>query len=94
MQKDDVAATSLSHVEKHRDKAVTEGAKDPHLRRRLSCTMHSTLSQRQLPHGNCSTTSQRTLRALQEAQARAARRLVTLALFPPESDLESHRFLD
>lgn len=40
--------------------------------------MQSTLSQRQFPHGNCSTTSHRTLRALQDAHARGARRLVTL----------------
>lgn len=37
----------------------------------------STLSQRQFPQGAPSTTSQRTLRARQETQARAARRLVT-----------------
>lgn len=49
-----------------------------HFRRRLSWTMQSTLSQRQFPHGNCSTTSHRTLRALQDAHARGARRLVTL----------------
>lgn len=40
--------------------------------------MQSTLSQRQFPQGNCSTTSHRTLRALQDAHARGARRLVTL----------------
>lgn len=49
-----------------------------YFRRRLSWTTHSTPSQRQLPQGNCSTTSQRTLRALQDAHARGARRLVTL----------------
>lgn len=40
--------------------------------------MHSTLSHLQLLHGTPSTTSQRTLRARHEAQARAARRFVTL----------------
>lgn len=41
--------------------------------------MHtSTLSQRQFPQGAPSTTSQRTLRARHDTQARAARRLVTL----------------
>lgn len=70
-----------------------KGRGNSHLRRRLSWTMQSTLSQRQFPHGYCSTTSQRTLRALQEAQARAARRLVTL-LFPPASDFESARLFD
>lgn len=49
-----------------------------HFRRRLSWTTHSTLSQRQFPQGNCSTTSHRTLRALHDAHARGARRLVTL----------------
>lgn len=49
-----------------------------YLRRRLSWTMHSTLSHRQLLHGIPSTTSQRTLRARHDAQARAARRFVTL----------------
>lgn len=49
-----------------------------HFRRRLSWTMQSTLSQRQFPQGNCSTTSHRTLRALHDAHARGARRLVTL----------------
>lgn len=56
--------------------------------------MQSTLSQRQFAHGYCSTTSQRTLRALQEAQARAARRLVTLLLAAQASVFESARFLD
>lgn len=49
-----------------------------HFRRRLSWRMQSTLSQRQFPQGKCSTTSHRTLRALQEAHARGARRFVTL----------------
>lgn len=40
----------------------------------------STLSQRQFPHGLCSTTSHRTLRARHDTQARAARRLVFFAL--------------
>ena len=40
--------------------------------------MHSTSSHLQLPHGAPSTTSQRTLRARQDTQARAARRFVIL----------------
>lgn len=56
--------------------------------------MQSTLSQRQFAHGYCSTTSQRTLRALQEAQARAARRLVILLFAALGSVFESARFLD
>lgn len=63
-----------------------------HFRRRLSCTMHSTLSHRQLPHGAPSTTSQRTLRARHETQARAARRLVILGA-PLGSDSDAVRFL-
>lgn len=47
----------------------------------------STLSQRQLPHGAPSTTSQRTLRARHDTQARAALRFVafcgTLESSPP-----------
>lgn len=54
-----------------------------HLRRRLSCTMHSTLSHLQLPQGAPSTTSHRTLRALQDTQALAARLLVIFAFGPP-----------
>lgn len=46
--------------------------------------MHSTSSQRQFPQGAPSTTSQRTLRALQDTQARAARRFVTLPSVVPE----------
>jgi hypothetical protein len=53
-------------------------SKATHFRLRLSCTMHSTSSHRQLPQGAPSTTSQRTLRARHDTQARAARRLVTL----------------
>lgn len=45
--------------------------------------MHSTSSQRQLPQGAPSTTSQRTLRALHDTQARAARRFVTLPSVDP-----------
>lgn len=63
-----------------------------HLRRRLSCTMHSTLSHRQLPQGAPSTTSQRTFRALQDTQARAARLLVTF--WPPlDSEADKLSFL-
>jgi hypothetical protein len=40
--------------------------------------MHSTSSHLQLPQGAPSTTSQRTLRARHDTQARAARRFVTL----------------
>lgn len=40
--------------------------------------MQGTLSHLQFPHGDPSTTSQRTLRARQLTQARTARRLVTL----------------
>ena len=53
--------------------------------------MHSTLSHLQFPQGAPSTTSHRTLRALQETQARAARRLVTLAA-PFASVVEPDRF--
>ena len=63
-----------------------------YFRRRLSCTTHSTLSHLQLPHGAPSTTSQRTLRARHETQARAARRLVILG-GPLGSDCEALRFL-
>lgn len=49
-----------------------------YFRLRLSCTTHSTSSQRQFPQGAPSTTSHRTLRARQDTQARAARRLVAL----------------
>jgi hypothetical protein len=64
-----------------------------YFRRRLSCTTHSTLSHRQLPHGAPSTTSQRTLRARHETQARAARLLVTLG-GPLGSDSDAVRFFD
>lgn len=67
-----------------------------HFRRRLSWTMQSTLSQRQFPQGNCSTTSHRTLRALQDAHARGARRLVTLLALSAlsfVSAVEPFRFL-
>ena len=49
-----------------------------YFRRRLSWTTHSTSSHLQLPHGAPSTTSQRTLRARHDTQARAARRFVIL----------------
>lgn len=49
-----------------------------YFRLRLSWTTHSTSSHRQLPQGAPSTTSQRTLRARHDTQARAARRFVTL----------------
>ena len=49
-----------------------------HFRRRLSWTMHSTLSHLQFPQGAPSTTSHRTFRARHETQALAARLLVTL----------------
>jgi hypothetical protein len=49
--------------------------------------MHSTLSHLQLPQGAPSTTSQRTLRALHETQARAARLFVILDE-PLASDVE------
>lgn len=64
-----------------------------HFRRRLSWTTHSTLSHLQLPQGAPSTTSQRTLRARQDTQARAARRFVTL-VEPLGSDCEAERFLE
>lgn len=64
-----------------------------HFRRRLSWTMQSTLSQRQFPQGNCSTTSHRTLRALQDAHARGARRFVTLLALSFASAVEPCRFL-
>lgn len=63
-------------VRKRQDGAQT------HLRRRLSCTMHSTLSHLQLPQGAPSTTSHRTLRALQDTQALAARLLVIFPFAP------------
>lgn len=63
-----------------------------YFRRRLSWTIQSTLSQRQLPQGNCSTTSQRTLRALQDAHARGARRFVTLLALSLGSAVEPDRF--
>lgn len=53
----------------------------------------STLSQRQLPQGAPSTTSQRTLRARHETQALAALRFVTLAGCPDSVDVEG-RFLE
>jgi len=59
---------------------------------RLSWTTHSTLSQRQFPQGAPSTTSQRTFRARQETQARAARRLVILAGWSESADGDA-RFL-
>jgi hypothetical protein len=64
-----------------------------HFRRRLSWTTHSTLSHLQLPQGAPSTTSQRTLRARQLTQARAARLLVTLAGGAVESASDAVRFL-
>ena len=67
------------------------GIRDAHFRLRLSWTMHSTLSHLQFPQGAPSTTSHRTLRALQETHARAARLLVILpAAFA--SVVESDRF--
>ena len=63
-----------------------------YLRLRLSWTMHSTLSHLQLLHGTPSTTSQRTLRARHEAQARAARRFVTLPSAATD-DVDGVRFL-
>lgn len=69
------------------------GRDKTYLRRRLSCTMHSTLSQRQFPQGAPSTTSQRTLRALQETHALAARRLVALGA-PFGSVANDDLFLD
>jgi hypothetical protein len=58
-----------------------------YLRRRLSWTTHSTLSHLQLPQGAPSTTSHRTLRALQDTQALAARLFVIFG--PPlVSDVE------
>lgn len=66
--------------------------KKTHFRRRLSCTMHSTLSHRQFPHGAPSTTSHRTLRARHETQALAARLLVTFAGAPGSPPLPA-RFL-
>lgn len=64
-----------------------------HFRRRLSWTMHSTLSHLQFPQGKCSTTSHRTLRALQDAHARGARRFVTLLALSFVSAVEPVRFL-
>jgi hypothetical protein len=64
-----------------------------HFRRRLSWTVHLTLSHLQFPQGNCSTTSHRTLRARQDAHARGARRLVTLLALSLESAVEPVRFL-
>jgi hypothetical protein len=61
--------------------------------RRLSWTTHSTLSHLQFPQGAPSTTSQRTLRALQDTQARAARLLVALGASAP-SIAEADLFLD
>lgn len=58
---------------------------------RDSCTIHSTLSHLQFPHGAPSTTSHRTLRARHDTQALAARLLVTLA-GPEASGLEEARF--
>lgn len=53
-----------------------------YLRLRLSGTSQIEPSHLQLPHGEFSTTSQRTLRARHWVQARAARRLVTLFSVP------------
>lgn len=64
-----------------------------HLLRRLSCTMHSTLSHLQLPHGAPSTTSHLTFRLLQLMQALAALRLVILAE-PLDSEVDADRFFD
>lgn len=61
--------------------------------RRLSWTMHSTLSQRQFPQGAPSTTSHRTLRARHDTQARAARRFVTLCGGSEPSSADA-RFFD
>lgn len=58
----------------------------------MSWQLTSTLSNRQLVHGNSSTTLQRTFRALQLAQALAARLFVTLAAPPSAVALESLRF--
>lgn len=59
----------------------------------VNCRRTSTLSQRQLPQGAPSTTSQRTLRARHETQALAALRFVTLAGWPDSVDVEG-RFLE
>lgn len=53
----------------------------------------STLSKRQLVHGDSSTTLQRTLRARHDTHARAARRFVTFCGAPSVVALESERFL-
>lgn len=63
------------------------------LLRRLSCTMHSTLSHLQLPQGAPSTTSHLTFRLLQLMQALAALRFVTF-VEPLGSEVEADRFLD
>lgn len=47
--------------------------------------MHGTLSHLQFPHGDPSTTSQRTLRARQLTQASTARRLVALETLEVDS---------
>jgi hypothetical protein len=54
----------------------------------------STLSHRQLPQGAPSTTSQRTLRARHETQARAARRLVIFCDPLASAEAELALFLD
>lgn len=60
----------------------------------MLCTLRtSTLSQRQFPQGAPSTTSQRTLRARHDTQARAARLFVTLCGGSAPS-LGAARFLD
>ncbi|KAK1655270.1 hypothetical protein BDP81DRAFT_1625 [Colletotrichum phormii] len=66
-----------------------------YFRRRLSWTTHSTLSHLQLPQGAPSTTSQRTLRARQLTQARAALRFVILVGGAPSfrSASDEERFL-
>lgn len=71
------------------------GERLTHFRRRLSWTTHSTLSHLQLPQGAPSTTSQRTLRALQLTHARAALRFVILAGGAPSlrSAVDEERFL-
>lgn len=90
-----------TEAQRHGEK-INESRKEKsktHFRRRLSERMQATLSQRQFPHGAPSTTSHRTLRALQLTQARAARRFVILvagsplsASLPVPADVDSLRF--
>lgn len=64
----------------------------PQWPRHSGISLTSTLSQRQFPQGAPSTTSQRTFRARQDTQARAARRLVTFVGCSESPDGEA-RFL-